>query len=138
MRKILLLLVCALFGISANLAAGPAEQNPVRKINAPQILSGAQLQIAQQQPVVQGKSLKGMPIKPGSKAVAPMKALKAPARAAEATAADLVIMDEAALAATVLQQNADFTAETTIRNNGTSDYEGELAVYLFTDDEQMR
>lgn len=134
MRKILLLLVCALFGISANLAAGPAEQNPVRKINAPQILSGAQLQIAQQQPVVQGKSLKGMPIKPGSKAVAPMKALKAPARAAEATAADLVIMDEAALAATVLQQNADFTAETTIRNNGTSDYEGELAVYLFTDD----
>lgn len=133
MKKILLLLVCALFGISANLAAGPAEQNPVRKINAPQILSGAQLQIAQQQPVVQGKSLKGMPIKPGSKAVAPMKALKAPARAAEATAADLTV-NEAELAATVLQQNADFTAKATVYNNGTSDYQGELAVYLFTDD----
>ena len=133
MRKILLLLVCALFGISANLAAGPAEQNPVRKINAPQILSGAQLQIAQQQPVVQGKSLKGMPIKPGSKAVASMKALKVPARAAEATAADLTV-NEAELAATVLQQNADFTAKATVYNNGTSDYEGELAVYLFTDD----
>lgn len=133
MKKILILLVCALFGISANLAAGPAEQNPVRKINAPQILSGAQLQIAQQQPVVQGKSLKGMPIKPGSKAVAPMKALKAPARAAEATAADLTV-NEAELAATVLQQNADFTAKATVYNNGTSDYQGELAVYLFTDD----
>lgn len=134
MRKILLLLVCALFGISANLAAGPAEQNPVRKINAPQILSGAQLQIAQQQPVVQGKSLKGLPAQPGTKAVAhlhKMNPAKAPAQAAEATVADLVIMDEAALAATVLQQNADFTAETTIRNNGTSDYEGTLQAYLF-------
>ena len=129
MRKILLLLVCALFGISANLAADPSGQ----KINVPQILSGTQSQIAQQQQCIfQGQKLKVKGL-PGKHAVASIKAMKAPARAAEATGADLLV-DEAELAATVLQQNADFTAEATVYNNGTSDYQGELAVYLFTDD----
>lgn len=129
MRKILLLLVCALFGISANLAADPSGQ----KINVPQILSGTQSQIAQQQQCIfQGQKLKVKGL-PGKHAVASIKAMKAPARAAEATGADLLV-DEAELAATVLQQNADFTAKATVYNNGTSDYQGELAVYLFTDD----
>ena len=137
MKKLLLSIVCAIFGISASLAAVPVGQSPVEKGGIPPTEPKTQWQTVLQQPAVQGKDLKGLPAQPGKKAVArlhKMNPAKAPAQAAEATAADLVIMDEAALAATVLQQNADFTAKATVYNNGTSDYQGELAVYLFTDD----
>ena len=134
MKKLLLSIACAIFGISASLATVPAGQSPAEKRTIPPTQPSAQWQTAPQQPVVQGKNLKGLAALSGTKAVAhlnKMNPAKAPAQAAEATAADLVIMDETALAATVLQQNADFTAETTIRNNGTSDYEGTLQAYLF-------
>ncbi len=111
MKKLLLSIVCAIFGISASLAAVPVGQSPVEKGGIPPTEPKTQWQTVLQQPAVQGKDLKGLPAQPGKKAVARLhktNPAKAPARAAEATATDLVIMDEAALAATVLQQNADF------------------------------
>ena len=131
MKKIVLLL-CALIGISVGMAAGPVEQSPAKRLITKQTKPATELQTPPANVTLRKGDAQLQLAKPGAKAIAPVKAkrAKAPARADETTGEAIVTFDATGIMNSVLQQNADFTVTTTLYNEGTADFNEQVQAVL--------